>query len=59
MHYFRGTTLVDRSTDIGKDRVAADGPLRAMKVRVAGSPVLVLNGRQTPVTAGGGFLELQ
>jgi hypothetical protein len=50
-------TFTDRAhVRIGKDRVEASGGVRGIKVRVAGSPKLFVNGREQPATVSGGFL---
>lgn len=42
---------------IGPDKVEAWGGLTGVKVKAAGSPTLVLNGRPAPAKAAGGYLE--
>lgn len=50
-------TFADRAyVRVGKDRVEASGDLRAMKVRVAGTPQLILNGKKRPASVSGGVL---
>ncbi|MCX5674322.1 MAG: hypothetical protein NTX87_04885 [Planctomycetota bacterium] len=44
---------------VGKDRVEAGGNLRAMKVRVTGSPRLLLNGHERPAAVKDGFFLFQ
>jgi hypothetical protein len=50
-------TFADRAyVRVGKDRVEASGDLRAMKVRVAGTPQLILNGKKQAASVSGGVL---
>ncbi len=50
-------TFADRAhVRIGKDRVDVSGTLISLKVRVAGSPRLFVNGREQPAVMAGGFL---
>ncbi len=44
---------------IGPDKVEAHGALTAMKLRVGGSPKLLLNGKEAPASAAGGILSFQ
>jgi hypothetical protein len=44
---------------IGKDAVEADGPLRAIRLRVSGQPALIVNGKASAATVKDGFLELR
>lgn len=41
---------------IGKNRVTVVGDVAALKIPVAGSPKLVINGKETPATVSGGTL---
>ncbi|MGD0897666.1 MAG: hypothetical protein ABR915_07500 [Thermoguttaceae bacterium] len=43
----------------GGDRVVVEGPLTAMKLRVSGTPKLILNGKETPAAIRDGWLELR
>jgi hypothetical protein len=50
-------TFADRAhVRVGKDRVDASGGVTSLKVRVAGSSKLFLNGREHPAAVSGGFL---
>jgi hypothetical protein len=42
---------------VGRDAVEAVGDLRAMKLKVEGSPRLVLNGRDAAARVSGGYME--
>jgi hypothetical protein len=53
-----GFTFADHAfVRIGKDKVEAVGDLRGMKVRVEGTPRLVLNGRDAAARVSGGYME--
>ncbi|MBE3068707.1 MAG: hypothetical protein IMZ66_00565, partial [Planctomycetes bacterium] len=50
-------TFADRAyVRIAKDRVEVSGDLRAMTLKVAGRPALVLNGKECPAAVKGGVL---
>jgi hypothetical protein len=50
-------TFADRAhVRIGKDRVDAWGGVRGLKVRVAGTPKLFVNGREQPAPMSNGFV---
>ncbi|MBM4038894.1 MAG: hypothetical protein FJ290_10300 [Planctomycetes bacterium] len=44
---------------IGSDKVEAHGGITALKLRVAGSPKLILNGKQAPAQAAEGVLSFE
>ena len=52
-------TFSDRAyIRIAADKVEASGPLTAMKLKVQGRPVLILNGNQTPAKVADGVMTL-
>ncbi|MBM4034615.1 MAG: hypothetical protein FJ291_22965 [Planctomycetes bacterium] len=44
---------------IGPDKAEAHGGIAAMKLRVAGTPKLILNGRESPASVARGILSLE